>query len=186
MLAGKPDPGAALREEDAGEDVAERTDIAQAAHDEIVAFVRTRFTGHDLTRLVAAILDAEGFRTSVSPPGPDRGVDILAGSGPLGLDEPLLCVQVKATEPAADVNVFRALQGSMSTFSATQGLLVSWNGFTSEARREARQHAFKISLWDQSDLVQAVYRTYDRLSPEIQAELSPKRIWALVMEEEPG
>lgn len=186
VLAGKSDPGAAVREEETGEEAAERTDIAQAAHDEIVAFVRTRFTGHDLTRLVAAVLEAQGLRTTLSPPGPDRGVDILAGAGPLGLEEPLLCVQVKATDAVVDVTVFRALQGSMSSFSPSQGLLVSWSGFTSETRREARQHAFKIALWDQTDLVQAVYRTYERLSPEIQAELPLKRIWTLVQEDEAG
>lgn len=158
-------------------------DIAQAAHDEIVAYVRQRFTGHDLTRLVGAILEAEGFKVTISPPGPDRGVDILAGRGPMGLDEPLLCVQVKATEAPVDVNVFRALQGTMSRFGATQGLLVSWGGFTEAAQREARQHAFKIALWNQSDIVEAIYRTYERLRPEIQAELPLKRVWTLVREE---
>lgn len=158
-------------------------DIAQAAHDEIVAYVRQRFTGHSMARLVGAILEAEGFTVTISPPGPDRGVDILAGRGPMGLDEPLLCVQVKATEAPVDVNVLRALQGTMSSFGATQGLLVSWGGFTDAAKREARQHAFKIALWNQSDIVEAIYRTYESLRPEIQAELPLKRVWTLVREE---
>ena len=34
-------------------------DIVQAAHDEIVAFVRVNFQGHDLARLVEAMLRAE-------------------------------------------------------------------------------------------------------------------------------
>jgi len=184
VLAGKPDPGPGPSIVNGVGEPVERADIAQAAHDEIVNFVRTRFAGHNLAILVAAALEAEGFRTTVSSPGPDGGVDILAGHGPLGLDAPLLCVQVKATQGQTDVNVFRALQGAMSSFSATQGLLVSWGGFTQAVRREARQHAFKVSLWDQTDLVQAIYRTYPRLSPEIQAELPLKRIWVLVHEED--
>lgn len=182
VVAGESDPQA-TRTWEVG-DEPERTDISQAAHDEIVGFVRSQFQGHDLTRVVAAVLEAEGFSTTISPPGPDQGVDILAGRGALGLDEPLLCVQVKATDEPADVTVFRALQGTMSSFGATQGLLVCWGGFTREARREARQHAFKIALWDQSELVRAIYRTYERLSPEIQAELPLKRVWVLVPEEE--
>jgi len=183
VLAGKQDPGMTSTEEAIDTTAIERLDIAQAAHDEIVNFVRERFTGHNLARLIGAILEAEGFKVSVSPPGPDRGVDILAGRGPLGLDEPRLCVQVKATEAPVDVTVVRALQGTMAGFGATQGLLVSWGGFTEAARREARQQAFKIALWDQNDIINAIYRTYDKLKPEIQAELPLKRIWVLVREE---
>ena len=97
-----------------------------------------------------------------------------------------LCVQVKATGSAADVNVFRALQGTMQTFKANHGLLVSSSGFTKPLRQEARQSFFQVRLWDASDLVQAIYRVYDRLSEEIQAELPLKRIWALVMEGDQG
>ena len=183
VLAGKQDPGTGATDEAIDTTALERLDIAQAAHDEIVNFVRVRFTGHNLARLIGAILEAEGFKVSVSPPGPDRGVDILAGRGPLGLDEPRICVQVKATEAPVDVTIVRALQGTMATFGATQGLLVSWGGFTEAARREARQLAFKIALWDQNDIINAIYRTYDKLKPEIQAELPLKRIWVLVREE---
>lgn len=161
-------------------------DIAQAAHDEIAAYVRDRFRAHDLARLVEAVLRAEGFETHRSSPGPDGGADILAARGPLGLDTPTLCVQVKATEAAADVNVFRALQGTMSSFNAQQGLLVCWGGFTMSLKNEARQHTFKIRLWDQSDLLQAIYRSYDRLPEEIQAELPLKKVWVLVREENEG
>lgn len=83
-----------------------------------------------------------------------------------------------------DVNVFRALQGTMTTFGAQQGLLVCWGGFTVPLKTEARQQSFRIRLWDQSDLVQAIYHTYDRLPEEIQAELPLKRVWTLVREDD--
>ena len=70
----------------------------------------------------------------------------------------------------------------MSSMKAKQGLLVCWGGFTQPMRNEARQHSFTIKLWDQGDLVQAVFRTYEKLSPEIQAELPLKKVWVLVRE----
>lgn len=85
-------------------------------------------------------------------PGPDAGADILAGSGPLGLDPPFLCVQVKATQRSTDIKVFRELAGTMAAFKATQGLLVSWGGFTQAVVREARKETFTIRLWDQERL----------------------------------
>jgi restriction system protein len=164
-------------------DTTEILDIEQLASDEITAYVREQFRGHDMPRLVEAILQAEGFLTHRSSPGPDGGADILAARGPLGLDSPALCVQVKATAAPADVTVFRALQGTMTTFGASQGLLVCWGGFTQAVKNEARQHTFTIRLWDQSDLVEAIYRVYDRLPEEIQAELPLKRVWTLVRED---
>ncbi|WP_414939595.1 restriction endonuclease [Amycolatopsis sp. cmx-11-51] len=41
-----------------------------------------------MTALVAAILHAKEFTCDVAPPGPDGGIDILAGTGALGLDTP--------------------------------------------------------------------------------------------------
>jgi restriction system protein len=164
-------------------EVVEPRDLEEAASDQIAAFIRKRFTGHDMARLVEAILQAEGFHTILSPPGPDAGADILASNGPLGLDRPFLCVQVKATEATVDVKVFRELSGTMEHFDATQGLLVSWNGFTQAAIKEARQHSFRIRLWDQAELVRAVYRTYEKLPPGIQAELPLKRAWMLMQDE---
>ena len=187
IINGKPDPG--FKEKETPEKIDEHDehiDIGQAAHDEIVAYIRANFQGHDLARLVEAVLKAEGFITQRSVPGPDGGAGILAGKGPFGLDAPTLCVQVKATETSSDVNVYRALHGTMMGFSAHQGLLVCWGGFTQPVHNEARQQMFKIRLWDQGDLVQAIYRTYDHLDPEIQAELPLKRIWALVREENEG
>lgn len=192
VLAGKPDPGdspaigggsTSKQPPDVDLEQESNIDFAQATRDEIVAWIRANFQSHELARLVAAVLEADGYITTVSPPGPDGGADILAGRGPLGLDSPTLCVQVKATESAADVKIFRELVGTMNAFKADQGLLVCWGGFTQPARLEARQQFFRVRLWDQSDIVEAIFRVYEKLSPEFQAELPLKRIWMLVKED---
>ena len=85
-----------------------------------------------------AVLQAEGYFTQLSPAGPDGGVDILAGRGSLGFEGPRLCVQVKATASPVDVTVLRSLVGTMQSFNAGQGLLVSWGGFTRDLEREAQ------------------------------------------------
>ena len=69
------------------------TDIPQYAEDRIREFIEQKFKGHGLSRLVDAVLKAIGYTTAVSPPGPDGGVDIVAGRGPMGFDPPRLCVQ---------------------------------------------------------------------------------------------
>jgi len=161
----------------------EAIDIAQSARDEIVKYLAAKFQGHGLARLVEAILHAQDYVTKVSPPGPDGGVDILAAAGPLGFDEPKVCVQVKSSSSQVDVRVLRELQGVMSKVRAKQGLLVAWGGFNNSCVREARDAFFSIRLWDQGNLLEAIFKYYDRFDDELKAELPLKKIWALVKEE---
>ena len=191
VIASGKDPGPELQPTTSPEGEEETfvdglADLAQAAHDQIVARIQSRFRKHELARLVGAVLEAEGWVTDVSPPGPDGGVDILAGRGALGLDAPKLCVQVKSQRSPANVTTYRTLLGSMQTFSAEQGLLVCWGGFNRAVLKEARQGHFSVRLWDSSDLVEAIYRNYQQLPAEIQAELPLKRVWMLVAEEGEG
>ena len=190
VLEEKPDPGPSIQSETPpkgsppSEDQTEAIpDLTQMAHDQIVAHIQARFTGHALTDLVDAVLKIDGWTTRVSPPGPDGGVDILAGRGALGLDGPRLCVQVKSQTGPADVTVYRTLLGTMQTFNAEQGLLVCWGGYNKAVLQESKQNHFMVRLWDSSNLVDAIYRNYERLPAEIQAELPLKRVWMLVAEE---
>lgn len=190
VLAGKPDPGStplpgkAPKPEIVADDVDDALlDLGQAAHDQIVAHIQSRFSGHGLARLVDAVLTAEGWVTKLSPPGADGGVDILAGRGSLGLGQPRLCAQVKSQASPVDVTVYRTLQGAMQSFKAEQGLLVAWGGFNKVVLSEAKQGYFAVRLWESRDLVQAIYRNYERLPAEIQTELPLKRVWMLVHEE---
>jgi restriction system protein len=186
VLAGKEDPlvstvGTAPEEP---EDILSAPDLEQYAADQIRQYIARKFKGHELSQVVAQVLRAEGYQLEVSPPGPDGGVDILAGRGTMGFDEPRLCVQVKSVSAPVDAKVFRELRGVMEDRGADQGLLVSWSGFTRPAVEEARRQFFRVRLWDAGTLVDKVLDNYEKLSEELRAELPLKRIWALVSEEE--
>lgn len=157
-------------------------DIAQYAEDRIREHIEQKFKGHGLARLVDAVLKATGYMTIVSPPGPDGGVDIVAGRGPMGFDPPRLCVQVKSSSGPENVETIDRLHGSMKKVSADQGLLVSWGGFKRNVPTAAREQFFSIRLWDSGALIQAVLDNYERLSPEVQTELPLKMVWVLVQQ----
>jgi len=154
-------------------------DVDALAREQVRQHVSYNFAGHDLARLVAAVLNARGFAASESPPGPDRGVDVLAGSGPLGLDSPRLAVQVKTG--TAGVEEFRALRGVMEDFRAEQGLLVAWGGFKGKVSDEARHAHFSIRLWDADDLLDELFAVYEGLPGDLRSELPLKRAWMLVV-----
>lgn len=159
-------------------------DIEQFARDQISQTITRNFKGHKLTHLTAAVLEAQGYKLRISPEGPDGGVDIIAGKGPLGFESPRLVVQVKSSDSPVDVKVFRELNGVMDSFGAESGLIVAWGGFRGAVAREAARHYFKIRLWGPDDLVQMVQENYDRLPEYIQSDLPLKRIWILMLQDE--
>lgn len=190
VLAGRPAVNKDLAtarqgtiEESSDDESLPTTDLATVSADRIRAFMAQKFTGHKLAEVVEAVLVAQGYRTSKSDPGPDGGVDIIAGRGPLGFDEPRLVVQVKGGDTQQDIRVVRELTGVMHDFGAQQGLFVAWGGFKRSVWQEARQRFFEIRLWQASDLIAAVEQHYEQLPEWLRAELPLKRIWTLVPEE---
>lgn len=171
----------------APEEIVEASDAAAAAvpqdveawaKEQIRALIARRFAGHRLGQLVSELLRAEGYHTRVSQPGPDGGVDIVAGKGPLGFDPPKLCVQVKSGDTQQDVKVVRELKGSMNDVSAEHGLFVSWGGFKESVVKELSRDFFSMRLWHAGDLIDRVLLHYELLSDETKADLPLKRIWA--------
>lgn len=153
------------------------TDIEQAAYDQILIRISEDFSGHGLATLVTALLEAQGLKCTQSPPGPDGGIDVVAGRGLLGLDDPIL-VQVKSGGPVGDPIVTQ-LHGVMSKFGARQGLLVAWGGLTKPARDAVRSDQLRLRVWEATDVVDAVLAHYEQLDEEIRGSLPLKRVWML-------
>ncbi len=172
-------PGEGSDEPEAG-----NFDVARYAADEINAWITMRFAGHGLARLVEAVFIGRGLVTSRAPEGPDGGIDVLVGSGPLGMDRPRVCVQVKSSQNPVDVGVIRELQGVLGRIGADQALLVAWGGLTKAAEREVRQQFFQVRVWTSDDFVRELTAVYERIPDDIQAELPLKRVWALAGEDD--
>ena len=155
-------------------------DLDQIARDQIERRIASVFTGHDLTELVAAILQAQGMKVQVSPPGADGGVDLVAGSGPLGLESPRIVAQVKSGTITAQHPDLQGLIGAVQDTKADYGLLVSWNGFTPPVRKRLNELYFRVRFWGQQELVDNLFAVYEDLPEAIRAELPLRRTWTLV------
>ncbi|ABW66635.1 conserved hypothetical protein [Desulfosudis oleivorans Hxd3] len=193
ILAGKPDPhrqGKAAKKDMStdsnivtDDDTEGFVDLEEQAVDQIRRLIQARFGGHNLTRLVEAILQVQGYQTYRSPEGPDGGIDILAGFGPMGFDKPRICVQVKSGGVQNDAAI-RELEGVMSRVGAEQGLFVSWDGFNKTALANTSGLFFKVRLWDDKKIIFNLLSSYADLPDEIQAELPLKRIWVMVPDDD--
>ena len=166
-------------------DARAKIDIAETARDEIREYISRRFKGHGLTRLVKAVLEAQGYTVAMAPEGADRGVDLIAGRGPLGFEAPRLVVQVKSGDGATDAATVQQLQGAMAMTKAQHGLFVAWGGYRGSLNWSSMltQH-FDLRLWTDVDLIEAIVSCYEQLPADIQAELPLQRVWTLVSDEE--
>jgi restriction system protein len=150
-----------------------------AIKDQVRTAVTTRFREHELTHLVAAILEALGFVCDVSPAGPDGGVDILAGAGPLGLGTPTIVVEVKSEPGPVGSAVLRTLHSAVTRYDVDHGVLVAWGGVSKPAMAEFSHLRTKIRIWDSEVLLDRLFQTYPQLPESIRAQLPLKQAWVL-------
>lgn len=184
LLEGKKLSFTSVASEGGEEGEEEQVNLEAIATDQIRKLITQKFVGHALSNLVGQILRAQGYKVQISPEGPDGGVDVLAGSGTSGFEAPRIAVQVKSGSTVVDAPTVHQLQGTMKNFEATNGLIVSWGGFTSAAVKEGRRLFFSVKMWDADDLIQQLIESYDHLSDEMKSEIPMKRIWTLLPEED--
>ena len=124
-----------------------------------------RMSWTEMQDLVAALLRALGYRTTVSPVGPDRGKDVIASPDGLGLEQPRVVVEVKHRPGfAIGAGEIRSFLGGRH--ADDRGLFVSTGGFTREAVYEAERAHVPLRLMTLDDLSRAIIANYDRFDVE--------------------
>jgi restriction system protein len=162
-LVDAPSPDAATTLEEAEE----------AAWAEIEEHLET-MNPYDFQDLVAGLLRGMGYYVAwVSPPGPDKGIDVIAHTDPLGIQGPRIKVQVKRRGDKTTIDGVRSLLALLG--EGDVGLFISMGGFTRDAEDEARrQEKRRIMLVDLKRLFDLWIEHYDKI-PEVQRRLLPIR-----------
>jgi restriction system protein len=161
-------------EEASDEELEVRQDTEQRAR-EFLQDRLDKLSWDDMQRLVAGLLRALGYKTRISPPGPDRGKDIIASPDALGFVAPRIVTEVKHRKGTMGAPDVRAFAGGLRNHD--NGLYVSTGGFTREARYEADRANHPLTLMDSADLVEAIMENYDRMDLETRTLLPLKKIY---------
>lgn len=121
-----------------------------------------RLDWDEMQDLVAGLLRAMGYKTSVSPQGADRGKDIIASPDGLGLDHPRIIVEVKhrPNQQMGSQEIRSFLGGRHKD---DRGLYVSTGGFSKDAKYEADRASIPLTLMDIDELVKQVIAYYEQL-----------------------
>ncbi len=149
-------------------------DIEQNTRDFILKTLSQELKGHSLAEFVAHLLGTMGYRTRVSAPGPDGGVDIVAHKDELGFVPPIIKVQVKSTEGSIGDPVVSQLIGKLE--SGEYGMLVTLGTFTSQALQTARNKS-NLRLIDGEELVSLVLQHYDQFDSKYKGMMPLKRVY---------
>lgn len=149
--------------------------IEENTRDFVLKTLSAHHKGHALAELVGQLLGCMGYRTRVSPPGPDHGVDVLAHRDALGFEPPIIKVQVKSQEQNVGEPEVAALYGKVDQ-KDEYGLFVTMGGYTRQALDFARSKS-NLRLIDGQELVDLLLEHYERFDPGIKAQLPLKRLY---------
>jgi restriction system protein len=149
-------------------------DIERQSHDFVLKQLSAKLKGHALAEFVGHLLTLMGYKVKVSPPGPDRGIDIVAHKDDLGVEPPTILVQVKSGDDEGKESEIQRLNGSVS--DKEFGLFVALGGY----RKNALDFAFNkrnLKLLDGDELVELMYKYYDRLDGKYKGLIPLRRVF---------
>lgn len=160
------------------DEIAEEKDVLrdiQARSHEFIKDELSKLDWEQMQRLIAGLLRAMGYKTRISPQGPDRGKDIIASPDGFGFEAPRIVVEVKHRRGAMGSQEIRSFVGGRH--KDDKGLYVSTGGFTKDAQYEAERSSIPLTLMDLDEIADAITDHYETMDSETRALLPLTRIY---------
>lgn len=152
----------------------------QSTRDFVFKKLSKELKGHPFEHFVAHILNVIGYKTKVSPEGGDGGIDILAFKDELGIEPPIIKVQVKSNDGDVTPEKVQALYGNVS--SGEYGLFVSLGGYSKQARTFAKSKT-NLRIIDGDELIELILNNYEKLDSKYKAIIPLKNIYVPIQVE---
>lgn len=148
--------------------------IEETTSDFILRRLAQETKGHPFAAFVGHLLERMGYRTRVSAPGSDGGIDIVAHRDELGFEPPIIKVQVKSSEGTTGDPVVSQLYGKVAP--GEFGLFVTLGTFTTQAVRFADSKS-NLRLIDGEALVRLILTHYETFDGAYKALLPLNRVY---------
>ncbi len=149
--------------------------IEDITRDFILKKLATHLAGHPLATFIAHLFEVMDYRTRISPPGADGGVDIVAYKDEFELLPPIIKIQVKSTSGSVGGPEVAYLNGVLN--QAEYGIFVTLGTFTSAAKANAGAMS-KMRLLDGEAVAALVLQHYEALDPKYKNIVPLKRVYA--------
>lgn len=149
--------------------------IERLTRDYIIKQFKLELKGHPFADYVAHLLNAMGYKTRVSPPGADGGIDIIAHRDELGFEPPIIKVQVKSGDANVGQPEVASLVGSLAA-SGEHGLVVTLADYTPPAKNFAKNKS-NLRLLNGEDIIDLTLQHYEQLDSRYRAIIPLKRVY---------
>lgn len=153
-------------------------DIIESTKDFILKELSRNLKGYALEEFVANLLQAMGYRTTVSPQGGDSGIDITAYKDEL---PPRILVQVKSQDSDIQEKTIQSLKGAMN--EGDYGLFVTLSNYTKNAQKYLNDHSIIRGI-NGTELVDLILKYYEQLDDKYQKMIPLKMVYIPVPKEE--
>ena len=149
-------------------------DVEESTSDFILKILAQKTKGHPFADFVGDLLRTMGYRTRISSPGADGGIDIVAHKDVLGFEPPIIKVQVKSSEKIIGDPVISQLYGKVT--SSEFGLFVTLGTFTKQAIQFAQSKS-NLVLINGESLIQLILEHYEQLDSKYKALIPLRRVY---------
>ena len=146
-------------------------EIIESTKDFILKELSKNLKGYDLELFVADLLQAMGYRTSVSPHGGDSGIDITAYKDEL---PPRILVQVKSQDSEIKETTIQSLKGAMR--EGDYGLFVTLSNYTKNAQKYLESTPIIRGI-NGAELVELILKYYPDLSEKYRKMIPLKMVY---------
>lgn len=146
-------------------------EIIEGTKDFILKEISRQLKGYDLEEFVADLLQAMGYRTTVSPHGGDSGIDITAYKDEL---PPRILVQVKSQDGDIKETTIQSLKGAMR--EGDYGLFVTLSNYTKNAKKYLENTPIIRGI-NGTELVELVLKYYGQLSEKYRKMIPLKMVY---------
>lgn len=146
-------------------------EIIESTKDFILKELSKNLKGYDLELFVADLLQAMGYRTSVSPHGGDSGIDITAYKDEL---PPRILVQVKSQDSDIKETTIQSLKGAMR--EGDYGLFVTLSNYTKNSQKYLESTPIIRGI-NGAELVELILKYYPDLSEKYRKMIPLKMVY---------
>ena len=146
-------------------------EIEQSTVDFILKTLSRDLKGYSLEDFVADLLQAMGYRTTVSSKGGDSGIDIVAYKDEL---PPRILVQVKSKDGNVSESTIQSLKGAMR--EGDYGLFVTLSSYTKNAKKYLDSTPIIRGI-DGPALAELILKYYDQMSERYQKIIPLKMVY---------
>jgi restriction system protein len=150
-------------------------DIAETTRDFIARKLRAHFKGFAAEAFVADLFGAMGYKAHVTRRSRDDGVDVVAHRDELGIEPPILKIQVKTNEANIGADAVKAFYAMVEDRDV--GLFVTTGGYSASAIDFARTRG-NLRLVNGVELIGLIQKHYDGLSPHYRQQIPLRRVLA--------